>query len=78
MVVQMNLNSRKYNLDEEHKEMGKDILSVIISYTPLSGILDTGKFLHKWVIRRRGVHRLARSVGRYRRRLRLKSRTYMD
>lgn len=74
----MDINSRKYNLDKEHKEMGKDIISVIISYTPISGIADTAKFIHKWVIKKRGVHRIARSVGKYRRKLRLRGRTYRE
>ncbi len=30
---------------------------VAISYTPVSGIIDTLHFLHKWIFKRRIVHR---------------------
>lgn len=72
----MEINSRKHNFNDEHKEMGKDLLSVIISYTPISGIADTAKFIYKWIYRKRAVHRIAHSVEKYRRKLRLKNRGY--
>jgi hypothetical protein len=69
----MDLN-KKYSLDQEHKEMGKDVISVIISYTPISGIIDTAKFFHKWIFKKKGVDRIAHKVRRHNRRFKLKFR----
>ena len=40
---------KDFKIHDEHKEVGKDLLSVAISYTPLSGIVDTVRFMHKWI-----------------------------
>ena len=61
----MEKNGKKYNINKEHEEIGKDLFNVIISYTPLSGFIDTAKFVHKWTVKKKGVHRLARHVGKY-------------
>lgn len=58
----MNRDTKKYNISKEHEEMGKDIINVILSYTPISGILDTTKFIHKWAVKRKGVRRIAKHV----------------
>lgn len=58
----MATDSKKY---KEHEEMGKDIINVLISYTPLSGFMDTAKFVHKWAVKKKGVKRIARHVRKY-------------
>jgi hypothetical protein len=61
----MDASSKKYNLNKEHEEIGKDIINVLISYTPLSGFMDTAKFVHKWAVKKKGVKRIARHVGKH-------------
>ena len=68
----MSMGRKDFTIDSEHKEVGKDILNVIISYTPLSGIFDTAKFAHKWLYRKRSIHRVARFIKRSKRRFRMK------
>lgn len=62
------MKKSKISLKYEQKEFLHDVKNVIISYTPLSGIFDTLKFLNKWLIKRRHVHRFGKKVnGVYRR-----------
>lgn len=55
----------------EHRELVKDLTNVIISYTPVSGILDTARFLDKWLLRRRKAHRFFNGMARRYRMFRL-------
>lgn len=61
------MRKSKINLKYEHKELLHDVKNVVISYTPISGIYDTFKFLNKWLIQRKKMHRFGRKVNsRYR------------
>jgi hypothetical protein len=35
------------------RELMKDIIKIIISFTPVSGFVDSLKFVHKWFIKRK-------------------------
>jgi hypothetical protein len=65
---------RKDKFKKEYEEIGKDIINVILSYTPLSGFLDTAKFVHKWGVKKKGVKRIARHVEKHRKRIADKKR----
>jgi hypothetical protein len=49
-------------INEEHKEAGKDFINVVISYTPLSGIIDTIRFIHKWLFKKQAGQRIAKHI----------------
>lgn len=68
----INLDGARIKLNDEQKEVGRDVVNVIISYTPLSGIFDTAKFVHKWLYKRRVVQRMSSSIRRWRKRARMK------
>ncbi len=70
----MNINSGKLRLNPEQKAFVKDLSTVVISYTPVSGVVDTVKFGHKWFGKRRVGHRIARQIKRQNRRSYIKSR----
>ena len=72
------MSSRRLRLHAEHKEVGKDLLSVLISYTPISGIVDTAKFFHKWVYKKNSFNRMARYIDKKNRKLQLKAETRKD
>jgi hypothetical protein len=46
----------------EHKEFVMDVGNVIISYTPISGVLATIKFSQKWFSEKKVPHRVARYI----------------
>jgi hypothetical protein len=54
----------KFNVKYEHREFLNDLKNVVISYTPLSGLFDTAKFLNKWILKKRKVHKLGRHMNR--------------
>ena len=58
------MNRQKLKLGHEHKEVLNDLKNVIISYTPISGFIDTAKFLNKWLFRRRVAHRIGRKINK--------------
>ena len=70
----MSVNSGKLHLNPEHKAFVKDLTNVIVSYTPVSGVVDTVKFSHKWFGKRRVGHRIAKQIKRHNRRSYIKSR----
>ncbi len=51
-------------LKYEQREALNDVKNLIISYTPVSGFIDTAKFINKWFFRRRVTRRLGRKVNR--------------
>jgi hypothetical protein len=70
----MNEISGKDKFKKEYEEIGKDIINVILSYTPLSGFVDTAKFVHKWGVKKKGVKRIVRQVEKHRKRIANKKR----
>lgn len=66
------MDGTKQIIKDEHKELFKDLGNVIISYTPISGVLDTVKFVHKWVVKKNSPGRIASSIRRSQRRMHLK------
>jgi hypothetical protein len=71
----MEMDSNKLHLSPEHKAFFKDLTNVIISYTPVSGVVDTIKFSHKWFGKRKVAHRIASYVKTRNRRNYIKSRS---
>lgn len=49
----MDIYNGRLRLNSEHKEFARDITNVIISYTPVSGIIDTIRFGSKWFHKRK-------------------------
>jgi hypothetical protein len=70
----MDAYSYKLHLASEHVEFVKDVTNVIISYTPVSGIIDTVRFGQKWLRKKRMAHRVARYMAESDRRNFIKSR----
>jgi len=70
----MNVNSGKLHLNPEHKAFVKDLATVMVSYTPVSGVVDTVKFSHKWFGKRKVGHRIAKQIKRRNRRSYIKGR----
>lgn len=66
------MNGQKESLGEEHKEFFRDLSNVIISYTPISGVIDTVKFMHKWVVKKDSPRRIVHHIKRKGKRLKLK------
>jgi hypothetical protein len=66
------MDSQKQAFGDEHKEFFKDLGNVVISYTPISGVLDTVKFLHKWVVKKKSHHKIAHHIKRSHRKMRMK------
>ena len=61
------MGRRKIHIKHEHREVLNDLKNVVISYTPVSGIIDTAKFLNKWLFKRRKIHKVSRHLNsRYR------------
>ena len=58
----MTIYSDKLRLTPEHKAFVKDLATVIVSYTPVSGVFDTMKFGHKWFGKRQLGHRIAKQI----------------
>jgi hypothetical protein len=55
---------KKFRLRFVHKEALIDLRDVVISFTPLSGFIDTAKVLNKWLLRRKMLKNLGRGIGR--------------
>ena len=66
------MGGSKFNFRYEHVEFLNDLKNVVISYTPLSGILDTLKFLNKWLLKRKKANRVVSKINRRYRMFRLK------
>lgn len=62
----------RFTFRYEHRELLNDVKNVVISYTPLSGIFDTLKFLNKWLFRRKKIYGLSKNVNKRYRMFRLK------
>ena len=43
----------------EHRELLRDFINLVINFTPISGVITLGHFLHKWIVKKRGVKRVA-------------------
>ena len=66
-VVGVWMSRNRFNFRYEHRELLNDVKNVVISYTPLSGIFDTLKFLNKWLFKRKKMSRVGRQINkRYR------------
>lgn len=67
----------KLRLGREHKAFLKDLTNVVISYTPLSGLVDTVKFSHKWLGKRKVHSRIHKYMLKRERRNHIKTRGRM-
>lgn len=70
----MSANSIKLHMSPEHIAFFKDLGAVVVSYTPASGVVDTIKFGHKWLGKRKAGHRIAKYIKKRSRRIYIKSR----
>lgn len=70
----MDVNSGRLHLNPEHRAFVKDLTAVIVSYTPVSGVVDTVRFSHKWFGKRKVGHRIAKRIKRRNRRSYIKGR----
>jgi hypothetical protein len=70
----MDVNSGNFHLNPEHRAFVKDLTAVIVSYTPVSGVVDTVRFGHKWFGKRKVGHRIAKQIKRRNRRSYIKGR----
>jgi ABC-type Fe3+-hydroxamate transport system substrate-binding protein len=66
------MSRNRFNFKYEHRELLNDIKNVVISYTPVSGIFDTLKFLNKWLFKRKKVHKLGNGINKRYRMFKLK------
>ncbi len=66
------MDGQKQGFGEEHKEFFRDLSNVIISYTPISGVIDTVKFMHKWLVKKDSPHRIVHHIKKKQKKLRLK------
>jgi hypothetical protein len=64
-----------FRLGAEHKEFVKDVTNVVISYTPVSGIIDTIRFGQKWIRKKRMHQRVANYMSRTERKNFIKGRS---
>lgn len=55
-------------------EFAKDVRNLVISLTPISNIISVSAFFHKWVLKKRGVHRVVGHIKKYKRRRMIKSK----
>ncbi len=70
----MSINDARIHLNPEHKAFVKDLATVLVSYTPVSGVFDTVKFSHKWFGKRRVGQRMAKRIRKSNRRSYIKAR----
>ncbi len=56
--------AKGFKLKYEQREALNDVKNLVISYTPISGFIDTAKFINKWFFRRKVTHRLGRKMNR--------------
>ncbi|MDE1871705.1 MAG: hypothetical protein KGI06_05710 [Candidatus Micrarchaeota archaeon] len=70
----MNIDSKRTRLSDEHVEFAKDLRNLVISLTPVSNVISVSAFFHKWVLKKRGVHKVVGKIKKYRRKQLLKSR----
>ncbi|MCL5423777.1 MAG: hypothetical protein M1385_01690 [Candidatus Marsarchaeota archaeon] len=71
----MGLDTSRMRLSSEHKAFVRDLTGVVISYTPISGVIDTVKFSHKWFGHRKLIQRTVRHVKVQMRRNYIKSKS---
>lgn len=69
------MTSRSLRLNSEHVEFAKDVVMVIVNYTPISGVIATYNFGKKWIADKRGAHRFAAYVAKSDRRNFIKARS---
>ena len=39
-------------MDEEHKELGKDLVNLCLALTPISNLLSIASFANKWIVKK--------------------------
>jgi hypothetical protein len=71
----MDMNNNKLHFGAEHREFVKDVTGVIISYTPISGVVDTIRFGQKWLNKKKMPRRFASYVQKNERKSFIKSRS---
>ncbi|MGI0100211.1 MAG: hypothetical protein ACREBH_00590 [Candidatus Micrarchaeaceae archaeon] len=68
------MDEHKHTFRKELKEFFKDLGNVVISYTPVSGFIDTFRFMHKWIVKKDTSRRLVHHIKRHKKKMQLKHR----
>ena len=71
----MSIDTGRIRLSSEHKAFVRDLTGVVISYTPISGVIDTVRFGHKWFGHRKLIQRTIRHMKIQMRRNYIKSKS---
>ncbi|MFI5412462.1 MAG: hypothetical protein ACHQX1_01065 [Candidatus Micrarchaeales archaeon] len=73
-IIDKYIVSLHLGLSAEHRAFIRDLMGVIISYTPVSGITDTIKFSHKWFGKKRSIRRTIKYMKNVNRKTYIKKR----
>lgn len=73
-IVDKYIYNLHLGLSSEHRAFFIDLISVIISYTPVSGVTDTIKFSHKWFGKKRSIRRTIKYIKKVNRKKYIKKR----